>query len=108
MGAFLLGAVGVGPSVSLPLRMNGPPPSENRKTQLTPTPIQLDQAAIAAEEFGSLIDRLIKEGFDYRSLLSGAAAALAESIIASAGAEKAAHWFAGQSLLVRQLNGRDN
>lgn len=60
---------------------------------LTPDKTQIDQAAIAHEEFASLIDRLIREGFDYRSLTSGAAAALAQSITASAGAGKASEWF---------------
>jgi hypothetical protein len=72
-------------------------------TNLNPTPNQLDQAAIAHEEFCTLIDRLVKEGFDYRSLLSGAAAALAQSILVSAGPAKVPEWFAMQSALTMNL-----
>ena len=75
---------------------------------LTPNQNQIDQAAIAHEEFAALIDRLIKEGFDYRSLLSGAAAALSHSIEVSAGAEKAALWFSRQAEMIRQCQGRPN
>lgn len=64
-----------------------------------PTANQIDQAAIAHEEFGALIDRLVREGFDYRSMLSGAAAAIAQSIIVSAGPAKVPEWFAMQSAL---------
>lgn len=62
-------------------------------TDHIPNNSQVDQAAIAHEEFGALIDRLIREGFDYRSITSGAAAALAQSINLSAGAGKAPAWF---------------
>lgn len=75
---------------------------------LDPTPEQIDQAAIAHEEFGNLIDRLVREGFDYRSLLSGAAAAIAQSIIVSAGPAKVPEWFAMQSALTMQLAKRGN
>lgn len=72
-------------------------------TNLKPTPNQINQAAIAHEEFGALIDRLIKEGFDYRSLLSGASVALAQSIMVSAGPAKVPEWFAMQSALTMYL-----
>ena len=72
-------------------------------TDLTSNQMQIDQAAIAHEEFGALIDRLIKEGFDYRSLLAGASAALAQSIMVSAGAHKVSEWFAMQSALTMHL-----
>jgi hypothetical protein len=72
-------------------------------TDHAPTANQIDQAAIAHEEFGSLIDRLIKEGFDYRSLLAGASAALTQSIMVSAGPGKVAEWFATQSALTMHL-----
>jgi hypothetical protein len=77
-------------------------------TDLTPNRNQIDQAAIAHEEFGALIDRLVKEGFDYRSLLSGAAAALAQSIMVSAGPAKVPEWFAMQSALTMRLAKDDN
>lgn len=76
-------------------------------TDLTPNRDQIDQAAIAHEEFGSLIDRLIKEGFDYRSLLSGASVALAQSIMVSAGPAKVPEWFAMQSALTMHMAKRE-
>lgn len=68
-----------------------------------PTTNQIDQAAIAHRDFAELIDRMVKEGFDYRSLLSGAAAALAQSIMVSAGPAKVPEWFAMQSALTMSL-----
>lgn len=68
-----------------------------------PSKGQIDQAAVAHRDFDELIERLIKEGFDYRAILSGAAAALAQSIMVSAGPGKVAEWFALQSALTMNL-----
>jgi hypothetical protein len=70
---------------------------------LHPNNAQIDQAAIAHNEFGELIDRLIKEGFDYRSILAGNSAAIAQSIMATAGAKKVPEWFALQSAMTMHL-----
>jgi hypothetical protein len=72
-------------------------------TNLTPTESQIDQAAVAHQDFAEVIDRMVKEGFDYRSILSGAAAALAQSIMVSVGPSKVAEWFALQSALTMSL-----
>lgn len=72
---------------------------------------QLNQAAIAQEEFSALITRLNKEGLHYHSLLAGAACALAQSLIVNGGASKASAWFAGQAGMVEYLaagQGRTN
>ncbi|GLV21990.1 hypothetical protein TomMM35A_18430 [Sphingobium sp. TomMM35A] len=68
-----------------------------------PTESQIQQSAIAHEEFCAVLDRLVKEGFDYRSILSGASAALAQSIMVSAGPAKVSEWFAMQSALTMSL-----
>lgn len=68
-------------------------------TDLSPTNTQIDQAAVAHQDFAETIDRMIKEGFDYRSILAGAAAALAQSIMVSAGPAKVPEWFAMQSAM---------
>lgn len=71
-----------------------------------PTVFQYEQAVLAQREFEDLIDRLIREGLDYRSILTGVATAVTASITASAGADKVSIWFAQNSALTMNL-GKD-
>lgn len=68
---------------------------------LEPTQSQADQSLIAQQDFEELIDRMIHDRFDYRSILAGASAALARSISASAGPKKVPEWFARNAMLTK-------
>ena len=67
------------------------------------TKAQVDQAALAQHDFEELIDRLIRDGFDYRSILTGAAIAITNSISVSAGPHLVAQWFAQNAALTMHL-----
>lgn len=68
-----------------------------------PTTSQIDQTIEAQRDFEEVLNRLVKEGFDYRSILTGASCALAQSIMVSAGPSKVSEWFAVQSALTMNL-----
>lgn len=70
---------------------------------LSPTKAQTDQAAVAQHDFEELIDRLIRDGFDYRSILTGAAIAITNSIAVSAGQHLVPTWFAQNAALTMHL-----
>ena len=69
----------------------------------TPTQAQEDQAVLAQREVEELLDRLIREGFDYRSIMAGAGAGIANSLLATAGPAKVSEWFGAQAVLTMNL-----
>lgn len=73
-----------------------------------PTQTQADQSVLAQHEFAETLDRMVNEGLDYRSILAGAGAALASSIMRSAGPAMVPKWFAIQARIAADyLNSKD-
>ena len=68
-----------------------------------PTRSQIDQAAIVHHEIVDAIERLVKEGFDYRIILTGAGSAIADTIMRTVGPARVPEWFALQSALTMHL-----
>lgn len=58
------------------------------------TPAEIEQTAIAQGEFLEVIKRLVREGFDWRCVLSGGGMAIAEMVGGIAGPGKVSAHFA--------------
>ena len=65
----------------------------------TPSQLQADQSVIAQHEFREVLDRIVREGIDYRAILAGAGAAIAGSIVDCTDAQSVPRWFAIQAKL---------
>ena len=68
-----------------------------------PTDEQCSQATIVQHDLLETINRLIIEGVDRRVIMAGVAAATADLITSSFGADFVAPWFDRQALLTREM-----
>lgn len=70
-----------------------------------PTAEQREQAVLAQHEIVETINRLIREGIDYRVVLAGVGSAAADFITCTVGRSAIAPWHDMQAKIVRQAIG---
>lgn len=70
-----------------------------------PTEAQQQQALLVHHDVRELLAKLAGEGIDARIVVTGAAAALADVLSGTWGAESVAPWFASQADMVRKVFG---
>ena len=70
---------------------------------INPTQAQIDHAALAQTEILECMDRLAREGVDWRVVMTGAGCAIADLLIRNVGQAEVPVWFATMSAQTMHL-----